>query len=183
MIYFVRHGATDWNENIDEFGNKVPRCQGRTDIPLNENGINQAKLVKESLKNIKFDKIFCSPLTRAKQTCEIIVGSLDDVIIDERLVERSFGRYEGLTRKQFDFTNFCKKGFKELNGAESVEDVEKRVHSFLDELKQEPHKTILIVSHGGVGCQFLTYFDGVPENEDYSKTIVPNAKPITREFK
>ena len=132
MIYFIRHGQTD--DNLNQI------YTGQKDVPLNQNGIAQAQSTAEELKDTKIDICFCSPLLRAKQTCEIIVGSLDDVIIDERLVERSFGKYEGLTRKQFDFTNFCKKGFKELNGAESVEDVEKRVHGFLDELKQEEEK-------------------------------------------
>ena len=59
MIYFVRHGQTDWN--------KIGRIQGHTDIPLNKLGEEQALIVKEKLKEIKFDKVFSSPLKRALQ--------------------------------------------------------------------------------------------------------------------
>lgn len=62
MIYLVRHGQTDWN--------KLKVMQGRTDIPLNEKGIEQAKVVGEKLRGINFDAIFYSPLLRAKQTMQ-----------------------------------------------------------------------------------------------------------------
>ena len=54
MIYFVRHGATDWNENKNEKGEKDPRMQGQVDIPLNATGISQALLASENLKGIEF---------------------------------------------------------------------------------------------------------------------------------
>ena len=69
MIYYLRHGATDWNENLNEQGIKDPKCQGRVDIPLNEKGIKQAMQAKETLNCIEFDRVICSPLTRAIQTC------------------------------------------------------------------------------------------------------------------
>lgn len=183
MIYFVRHGLTDWNENIDENGNINPKCQGRTNIPLNKNGIAQAEALREQLKDVKFDKILCSPLDRTKQTCEIIAGSLENVTIEDRLIERSFGEFEGLTRTEFDFVGFCSDKTKNYQKAESITDVEKRVFSLLDELKQENLENVLIVSHGGVGCVFRSYFDGIPEDGDYSKLIIPNGKPLIRDFK
>ena len=59
MIYFVRHGSTDWNENLNEKGLKDPKCQGRADLDLNEKGILQAKQLAEQLKNVKFAKNQC----------------------------------------------------------------------------------------------------------------------------
>ena len=106
MIYFVRHGATNWNENKNELGIKDPKCQGRVDIPLNEKGFQQAIAAKENLKNIKFDRILCSPLTRALQTCQIICGLNANIEIDNRLIEREFGEFEGIPRSQFDFKAF-----------------------------------------------------------------------------
>lgn len=182
MIYFVRHGVTDWNENTDKNGKKNPKCQGRADIPLNDNGIKQAEKLRDMLKNIKFDKVFCSPLMRAKQTCEIIVGSLEDVIIDNRLIERDFGKYEGMTRDQFDFADFCKKNSKCSDDAETVQEVENRIFSFLNELRCKAYKNVLLVSHGGVGCVFRSYFDGVPEDGDYSNLLIPNGEPLIRDF-
>ena len=183
MIYFVRHGVTDWNENITPDGRRLPKCQGRADIPLNNNGIAQAKELAKTLKNIKFDKIICSPLTRAKQTCELILGSLEGVIFDERVIERDFGEFEGLTKEDFDFYGFCNKHSNmKFERAETVQDIEKRVFSLLDELKQEPEQNILIVAHGGVGCILLSYFDGEPEGGDYKNFLVPHSRPITRSF-
>ena len=49
MIYFVRHGSTNWNDYINENGIKDPKLQGRADIPLNEKGIGQALVLAESL--------------------------------------------------------------------------------------------------------------------------------------
>ena len=185
MIYFVRHGVTDWNEYITPDGRHSAKCQGRADIPLNQNGVNQAKELANNLKNIKFDTVYCSPLTRTKQTCEIILGSLDGVIFDDRIIERDFGEFEGLTKEEFDFSGFCNKhsGIK-LKTAETVESIEKRVFSFLDELKQQPYQNVLIVAHGGVGCMFISYFDGIPKNGDYNKNFyVPHSKPIIKDFK
>ena len=55
-IYFVRHGKTEWN--------KLKKMQGSADIPLNEEGIEQAYKTKELISNIEFDCAICSPLTR-----------------------------------------------------------------------------------------------------------------------
>ena len=63
-IYVVRHGQTDYNVK--------KLYQGRKDIPLNEIGKKQAMEMAEKFRDIKIDKIFVSPLTRAKQTAECI---------------------------------------------------------------------------------------------------------------
>lgn len=85
MIYIVRHGQTNWN--------KEGRYAGRKNIPLNEEGILQAKQLKEKLKNIKFDIVITSPLKRAIQTAQEITNQ--KIIIDERIIERSNGELEG----------------------------------------------------------------------------------------
>ena len=64
MIYFVRHGQTEWN--------KIGKMQGHKDIELNDEGREQAQVVKEKLQGIKFDKVFSSPLIRATETAKII---------------------------------------------------------------------------------------------------------------
>ena len=86
MIFLVRHGQTEWN--------KLKIMQGRTDNPLNEYGINQAKIVGDKLKNIKFAKIFCSPLLRTRQTLENLGVTCKDIVYDERLLERNYGEFE-----------------------------------------------------------------------------------------
>ena len=73
MIYFVRHGSTEWN--------KLYKCQGKADISLSQEGIDQAKETAKALKNVKLDACFCSPLLRAKQTFEVITGIADIIIV------------------------------------------------------------------------------------------------------
>ena len=86
MIYIIRHGKTELN--------KANVLQGRSNYPLNEEGIEQAKKAAEDLREIHFDHVFSSPLTRAVQTAEIICPDIKPVI-DERLIEMDYGPYEG----------------------------------------------------------------------------------------
>ena len=181
MIYFVRHGATAWNENRDENGNKNPRYQGRKDLSLNEKGITQAKDVAQKLKEIKFDKVFCSPLKRAKETCEII--SDDNIVFDDRIIERDFGELTGKTKRDFDYAGFWNlSGKQDYNGAETIKDVEKRVFNFLDELKNDKDKNILVVAHSGIGRVMMSYFYGVPEDGDYLKFDISNGQAVLFDY-
>lgn len=65
-IYLIRHGETDWN--------RMKKLQGTTDIPLNAYGIELAEKTAEGLKDVPFDRIYTSPLIRARKTAEIIRG-------------------------------------------------------------------------------------------------------------
>lgn len=179
MIYFVRHGATNWNDNLDSNGNRSPKCQGRCDIPLNERGIKQAKETAQFLKGKKFKRVICSPLLRARQTCEIIYHGAIKVEYDDRVIERDFGEFEGLTRSEFDFYGFWnEKTRKKYKRAESLKDVKLRAYSLLKELRQNPDEDVLIVSHGGFGIVLVSYFNGVPEDGNYLCYEIPNGKPI-----
>ena len=89
QIYLIRHGETDYN--------KSRRIQGQCDIELNNCGRELAKITAQALKDVPFDLVFTSPLKRAKETAEIIVGDRQiPVIEDVRIREISFGEYEGL---------------------------------------------------------------------------------------
>ena len=68
MLYIMRHGKTDWNAKH--------KLQGRTDIPLNEEGIQMAEQAKEKYKDVNFDICYCSPLVRPKQTAEIVLACM-----------------------------------------------------------------------------------------------------------
>ncbi len=86
-IYVVRHGETDWNKN--------GICQGKTNISLNENGIAQAKVLKDKINVNLIDICYVSPLNRTIETAKIITNNKLDLIIDDRIVERGFGTLEG----------------------------------------------------------------------------------------
>lgn len=155
VIYIIRHGETDWNTKR--------LLQGATDIPLNQNGIEVAELTAEGLKQVHFDLIFTSPLTRAKQTAEILRGSRDiPVIEEERLREISFGPYEGLccNREGYNipdpaFLKFFERPGEYVppEGGESIAHLCERTTEFLMELVKNPayqEKTILLSGHGAV---------------------------------
>jgi broad specificity phosphatase PhoE len=83
----LRHGATDWN--------REGRFQGRTDVPLNDEGISQARSAARRLQGVAFDTIVSSPLIRAVKTAEIIAAaSRKPVSVDAGLIECDFGSFE-----------------------------------------------------------------------------------------
>lgn len=168
MIYFLRHGSTDWNENLNNEGKKDPKCQGRFNLHLNDKGKKQALEVKKELNEINFDKIICSPLIRAKETLSIAYEGTAPIIYDNRIIERDFGEFEGLTRSEFDFNAFWNiYSEQKFNKAESILEVQNRVFNLLDELSINSSENILIVAHGGVGLVLMSYFEGIPEDGNY----------------
>jgi probable phosphoglycerate mutase/uncharacterized phosphatase len=85
----LRHGATDWN--------RQGLFQGRTDNPLNEDGLRQAHEAADMLHGIGISRIVASPLVRAARTAEIIAGAISvPLAIDEDIIEFDFGSFEGL---------------------------------------------------------------------------------------
>lgn len=159
MIYLVRHGQTEWN--------KLKIMQGRTDIPLNEEGIKQAKIVGDKLKNVKFDKIFCSPLLRTRQTLENLGVGCKDIVYDERLLERNYGEFEKTSKSSFDYNLFWNySANKHYKKAESVKEFFNRVVEFIKMLENEyKDKKILVVTHAGITKVFKWYFDGLKDEE------------------
>ena len=65
MLYVLRHGKTDWNEKH--------KLQGRTDIPLNEEGRRMARAAGLEYQDVHFDVCYASPLLRAKETAELLL--------------------------------------------------------------------------------------------------------------
>ncbi len=170
MLYIMRHGRTDWNEE--------KRLQGRTDIPLNENGRKMAEAAHEEYKNLHLDECFCSPLQRARETAEIVLAGRDiPIIIDDRLKEMGFGEYEGLkevyNKPEYNVhTLFVSpETYIADKGAESIEDLFKRNREFLDEViapELKAGKDILIVAHGAVNSGLITTFKGLPTKDFWS---------------
>ena len=87
-LYIVRHGETDWN--------KKRRIQGQVDIPLNDFGRSLARKTAKGLSGIPFEVCYTSPLGRAKETARLILeGRKTPILEDQRIIEMSFGDYEG----------------------------------------------------------------------------------------
>jgi len=87
-IFIIRHGETAWNRG--------QKFRGIYDIPLNENGKQQAKLAAQSLKNIKIHAAYTSPLSRAKESAEIITRfhSISPVI-HNGFIDMDYGKWTG----------------------------------------------------------------------------------------
>ena len=153
MIYFVRHGETDWN--------KQKKVQGRNDIPMNETGFKEAKIMADKLRGVTFDMCFASPLQRTQQTARVIWSG--PLIIDERIIECNFGGFEGGDHEtMFAVVNDPNLSPDDTpNGCESFNLFKSRVFSFIEELKAKHRgKNILVSTHGGV-CEFVKlYFQG-----------------------
>ena len=154
-LYIIRHGQTDWN--------RARRIQGRADIPLNDWGRRVAKLTGEGLKDVTFDIAFTSPLTRARETAELVLNGREIPIIDDdRLIELNFGPYEGESFEMDDenLQNFFSKPevYYCVQGSESIESLVERTGNFLSELYKKTEyqdSTILISTHGAALCSLL----------------------------
>ncbi|MCL9661241.1 histidine phosphatase family protein [Paenibacillus hunanensis] len=137
----IRHGSTIWN--------KEGRAQGSSDIPLNENGWQQARLLGERIAGEQWDRIYASDLKRAQQTAQAIAEASGlTITLDARLRELDGGLIEGTT--QAERIERWGEDWKEQDlGLETPESGAKRGLACLQELAEcYPDEHILIVSHG-----------------------------------
>jgi broad specificity phosphatase PhoE len=138
----LRHGQTDWNINF--------LLQGVTDIPMNETGLAQVKLAAQAICAKDWDVVLTSPLSRARQSAEIIAAyvGFDQIVEHELLIERSFGEAEGLSHEQWraKYSNL-----DEIPGGESRTQLAARSQLLLDLVASEfKGKRVLAVSHGAL---------------------------------
>lgn len=165
MLYIIRHGKTDWNN--------LHRLQGRTDIPLNAEGRRMAAAAAAEYANVHFDICFCSPLSRAKETAEILLRDRQiPIVSDGRLAEMSFGICEG-TENNIEkpdspiialFQN-PEAYTTPVEDGESFDELFARTGSFLKEQVfplLEQGKDVLIVGHGAMNCSIICQVRNLP---------------------
>jgi len=169
-LYYIRHGQTDWNAEL--------RFQGRQDIPLNDFGREQAKQngqkLKQRLGRAEGMTFVSSPLSRTRETMEIIRAQMDlkidDYEIDDRLIEISYGDFEGKTKTELKSANrqlFLdrKKNawtFRPNNG-ESQADTLVRISNWYESLDAD--KTYIVTAHGAVGRVLRYHLLDLPQQE------------------
>jgi len=149
IIYFVRHGQTDFN--------KTHRLQGiQFNEPLNAQGIEE---IHGALHNIPNDieVVFSSDLERAFSSAKIISGHFNKpLLIREELRERDFGSLAGKTWDEILGGREMQSLDKALiynyrpYGGESVQDAMTRLEKFINELKDSNYKIVAAVTHNGI---------------------------------
>lgn len=174
-LYCARHGKTDWNHQ--------DKIQGRTDNPLNEEGIMQAVRLGEACRDFGIDIIISSPLIRALDTAkEVSKTTGAPIITDDRLIEQDYGIYEGQHRFCEGFLSNKRQFAYKYPGGESMMMLAQRVYNLLDEIKEKySGKTVMIVCHGGVLRALHTYFCDVT-NDEYFHYNIDNATPVLYEL-
>jgi probable phosphoglycerate mutase len=161
MLYFVRHGETDWN--------REKRLQGQHDIPLNALGRVQASRCGELLRDLlerdgralSDCNYVSSPLGRARETMELIRATIGldpaSYRTDARLMEMSFGRWEGFTFEELQAREATALAERErdrwgfvIPGGESYAVLQERVGAWYESLERDS----IVSAHGGV-CRVL----------------------------
>ncbi|HEX3656002.1 MAG TPA: histidine phosphatase family protein [Pirellulales bacterium] len=127
-IYLARHGETAWSASGQH--------TSVTDLPLTERGERSAALLVGRLAGVRFDLVLCSPLLRARRTCQL-AGFSDRAEIEPRLAEWNYGQYEGLTTPEIQgqrpdwelFRDGCPAGESIVQVAQRAEGVIQRLRS------------------------------------------------------
>lgn len=150
-VYVVRHAECA--------GNREGLFRGRVDFPLDEEGLSQARALAEELREVRFDAIYTSPMTRSLQTALALAeGRGMEPILEEGFVNISLGPWEGKPKE------FIRESYPEewriwleepeklvLPGAETIPQVQERAYkALLRIIEQRPGQTIAVVSHRAV---------------------------------
>lgn len=149
-LFLARHGTTVWNE--------LGLYQGRKDTELSPVGLSQARALGEALRPIPFDAIYSSPLRRALDTALLVAkGRGMEVSVDEDLSEIDHGEWEGKSREEVRalFPHELEDWLRaphlvRMPGGESLEDVKRRVLSFMGRIYGSGFEQVLAVSHDAV---------------------------------
>ena len=187
-VFLIRHGETEWSLSGQHTGS--------TDIPLTDHGEAVARLLAPMLAERDFSLVLCSPLQRARRTCEL-AGLGGQASIDPDLAEWNYGDYEGLTpaaiREQHPgwlvFRDGCPDG-------ESPAEVGERVDRVIARVRQNGGRVALF-AHGHVfrvfvarwielspsyGAHFLldtatitilSYYRGIPAVKCWNAPLAP----------
>jgi alpha-ribazole phosphatase len=162
QIYLLRHGQIEQSE--------PRRFIGQRDLPLTSVGESQARDMAQTLANIRFSRIFSSPLTRAVQTATIIAAEqTQPVTTIPELAEINLGSWEGLSveevRRRFP-GQYEKRGkdlahFRPPDG-ESFDDLAQRSFPCLTRLVINNPGPLLIVAHAGVNRVLVSRIQNLP---------------------
>lgn len=161
-IFCVRHGETEWN--------RMGRFQGRTDIPLSDEGLRQAGYAAKALASVKLDSVWSSDLSRARETAEKI-AVFHGLEVKEKpdITELSHGAWEG---KRADEIESLWPGMLDMwhkkpdsvtmPGGENLEMVRLRAVKGLSSIMDSGGENIVLVSHDALLKVLLCHILGCP---------------------
>ncbi|NPA66014.1 MAG: histidine phosphatase family protein [Epsilonproteobacteria bacterium] len=156
-IYFVRH-----SEVIEPYQGKY---NGHIDIELSIKGKKDAFELEKKLLHVKFQKVFCSDLLRAKQTLQMM--QIDaPVVYTKALREKSWGRHEGKSFEQITQEGIVYKNFLQWIEALDGEDMHTYMQRVQDYFHQEiltcKAENVLVVTHAGVIKTLISIEEQIP---------------------
>jgi len=148
LLYLLRHGETAWNVER--------RIQGTSDTPLNEAGLSQAKALIPPLMGRPITALYSSPLSRARQTAEVLAGALGlSVRLEPRLAELDQGELEGMPIDEIGsrYNGFMEKwrlrpAEVRLPGGETLGELQERAWAAVEDIRRaHPEEAAAAVSH------------------------------------
>jgi probable phosphoglycerate mutase len=152
-VYVVRHGETTWSLSGQH--------TGVTDIPLTENGRAVARRLQPILAKPSFALVLTSPLSRARETCEL-AGFGDRAVVERDLMEWNYGEYEGLTPKQIHAKRPGWMIFRDgCPGGETPEEVGARADRAIARVRAAPGDVALF-AHGHIFRVLVARWIGLP---------------------
>ncbi len=138
-VTLIRHGETEWSLSGQH--------TGITDIPLTENGRDQARRTGELIAGQSFALVLRSPLLRARETAEL-VGLADQATVDDDLLEWNYGDYEGITTAEIQKTHPGWTVWKgPIPNGETPDQVGDRVDRVIERAR-EVNGPVALVGHG-----------------------------------
>jgi probable phosphoglycerate mutase len=171
----VRHGETAWNAEH--------RVQGQLDVPLNAIGLAQAAAAAKVLSQEKFDAIYSSDLSRARQTARPTANLLSlEVLLEKDLRERHYGIFERLTYAEVktrfpeDYARFeAREPDYAFQTGESLKDFSARSIAVISKIaKEHEDQSVLVFTHGGVLDKLYRFVTGLPLSA-HREFGIPNA--------
>ncbi|BDC50752.1 phosphoglycerate mutase [Bryobacterales bacterium F-183] len=154
-IVLVRHGETEWS--------KSGQHTGRTDIPLTEEGRRRARLLGSYLSRYTFQMVLTSPLSRARETCEL-AGFGDVAQADPNLLEWDYGVYEGRTTMDIRATDpSWSVWLSPITNGETLEQVGERARQVVDLVANAaPNQDVALFAHGHILRVLAAVWVGLP---------------------
>lgn len=152
-VFLVRHGETDIN--------KTGRASGAgLDAPLNDKGIQQACILRDSIDLSGFAKVYASPMKRAFKTAEIVNNSRQELVTDARLKEIDYGDWDGVSKAKlqrehpnvFDENGYFANNYSDYCTGESYAHLEQRAASFWQDLikNSAADQKVMVACHGTI---------------------------------